>query len=75
MISWIEMKSQSGWIFKSKANVSYCLYHSGPMVRHYALAYGFESYVPESVEKPLREAQSHVPLLSFFNRFGNVWKP
>ncbi len=45
-------ESQIGWIFKSKANVSYCLYDSGPMVRHYAL-WLWLPYVPESVEKPL----------------------
>ncbi len=27
------------WLFKSKANESYCLYNSGPMVRHYASTY------------------------------------
>ena len=26
-------QSQIGWILKSKANVSYCLHDSGPMVR------------------------------------------
>ncbi len=30
----IRQKSQIGWIFKSKADVSYCLYESGPMVRN-----------------------------------------
>ncbi len=35
--------------FKSKANDTYCLYNSYPMVRYYALQYGF--YVPKSVEK------------------------
>ena len=34
---------QIGWIFKSKANESYCLYSSGPMVRHYALLFGFHT--------------------------------
>ena len=29
-------KSQIGWIFKSKANDSYCLYDSGPMVRQWS---------------------------------------
>ena len=38
------IESQIGWIFKSKANVSYCLYDSGPMVRHYALGYGFHTF-------------------------------
>ncbi len=33
-------KSKIGWIFKSKANESYCLYNSERMVRHYALMYG-----------------------------------
>ena len=33
----IYLQSQIGSIFKSKANESYCLYDSGPMVRHYAL--------------------------------------
>ena len=31
-------QSQIGWLLKSKANESYCLYNSGPMVRHYALS-------------------------------------
>ncbi len=26
-------QSQIGWIFKSRANDSYCLYDSGPMVK------------------------------------------
>ena len=34
---------QIGWIFKSNANESYCLYNSEPMVRHYALLYGFHT--------------------------------
>ncbi len=38
-------QSQIGGIFKSKANDSYCLWLS---------------YVPESVEKPLREARGFV---------------
>ncbi len=37
------LESQIGWIFKSKANESYCLYNSGPMVPHYALMYGFHT--------------------------------
>ena len=32
-----------GWIFKSKANESYCLHNSGPVVQHYALMYGFHT--------------------------------
>ena len=38
------LESQIGWIFKSKANDSYCLYDSGPMVQHYALNYGFHTF-------------------------------
>ncbi len=36
-------KLQIGWIFKSKAIESYCLYSSAPMVRHYALLFGFHT--------------------------------
>ncbi len=49
-------QSQIGWIFKSKANESYCLYNSGPMVRHHALMYGFHT-LPNMLIKPLREAR------------------
>ncbi len=35
--------SQIGSNFNSKANESYCLYNSGPLVRHYALKYGFHT--------------------------------
>ena len=37
-------QSLIGWIFKPKANESYCLYNSGPIVRHYALNYGFRTF-------------------------------
>ena len=39
----IDLQCQIGWIFKSKANESYCLYNNGPMVWHYALLYGFHT--------------------------------
>ncbi len=40
----LQKDSQIAWIFKFNANVSYCLYDSGPMVRHYALGYGFHGF-------------------------------
>ncbi len=56
-------KSQIGWIFKSKANDSYCLYDSGPMVRHYALNYGFHTF--PNLLKNLSER--HVALFMYTN--------
>ncbi len=46
----------------SKANESCCLYNSGPMVRHYALMYGFHTL--QNLLKSWRP----------FNRFGSVWE-
>ncbi len=43
MRSWQQWQSQIGWILKSKANDTYCLYDSGPMVQHYALNYDFHT--------------------------------
>ncbi len=48
------MQSQIGWIFKSKANESYCLYNSGLMVRYYALYYGFRTFL-NPLKNPLLE--------------------
>ncbi len=53
-------QSQIGWIFKSKANKSYmyCLYCSEPMVRHYALKYGFRTF--PNLLKNLKQIREHM---------------
>ena len=56
-----EIQSHIGWIFKSKANESYCLYNSGPMVRHHALLYGFHT-LPNMLKNLL---ERHVALFMY----------
>ena len=58
----LQQKSQIGWIFKSKAYETYCLYDSGPRIRYYALNYGFHMFL-NLLTKPLRER--HVALFVY----------
>ena len=39
------LESHIGWIFKSKANESYCIYDSGPMVRHYEVSQQIQEHM------------------------------
>ncbi len=48
MRSWQQWQSQIGWIFKSKANDTYCLYDSGPMVH---LNYGFHTFPNQQIRE------------------------
>ncbi len=65
-------QSQIGWISKSKANESYCLY---PNVKEFFME-DLSEIPREGNGKAFVYKQSHVPLSKrFFKRFGNAWKP
>ena len=64
-------QSKIGWIFKSKANLSYCLLNSGPMVRHYALLYGFHTLLNMLI-KPPREARGFGPNTVYRQVMGHL---
>ncbi len=54
--------------YYGKSQIGYCLLNSVPMVRHYALLYGFHT-LPNMLIKPLREAQGPI---THFDRFAPI---